>query len=144
MRFTALLVVLFTLSLARVASAQEKRGNQNLHLFYEEQAKADAKYEQSLSMKNEDDEKDFWKDQQRFEKDLRKVDREAYRIYMNGKKNAYVEHAEHCADFCHHSDLYYDQANYYYLYHEYHSPERSTTSRSGFQITSPRIGLGTS
>ena len=138
--FTTLLALIFSTAL----TAQEKE-TQHTELdrdsYYEQRAREDAEYEQALAMRNEEDEKDFWKDQERYEKDLRKRDKKAYRAYMKGKRDAYAEHAAHCDHYCHHSDHYHRQAQMYCTYHEYHYPRRSTVVQTGVRVATPRVGL---
>ena len=137
--------LLFTLLLATTVTVKAQENDQTDTMdkmsYYEQRAKQDAEFEQSLDVANEEDEKDIWKDQKKYEKDLRKRDKEAYRAYMKGKRDAYAEHADHCGQHCHHSAHYYHHAHFYYSYSNYHHPRRNVAIRSGVQIASPRIGV---
>ncbi|SFC06910.1 hypothetical protein SAMN04487891_105193 [Flagellimonas taeanensis] len=144
MKHTEFFIMLLALTFSTVMVAQEK-GTEAPELdrdsYYEQRAREDAEYEQALEMRNEEDEKDFWKDQDKYEKDLRKRDKKAYKAYMKGKRDAYAEHAAHCDNHCHHSDHYHRQAQIYYTYHEYHYPRSSTVVQSRVRVATPRVGL---
>lgn len=133
------MLLIFSTTLA----AQENDDSDTLdkESYYEQRAKKDAEFEQSLDLANEEDEKDIWKDQKKYEKDLRKRDKEAFRAYMKGKQDAYAAHAEVCGQHCHHSEHYYHHAQFYFTYADYDYPQRNVAMRSRVQIASPRIGL---
>lgn len=114
--------------------------------YYEQRAREDAQYEQSLAMENEAAESDFWNEQKSYEKELKKRDRKAYRAYMKGKRDAYAEHYEHCGHHCNHGRHYYSQATFYYHgYHGHHyyrqpySPGIHTRVRVGAPAV--RVGI---
>lgn len=133
-----LLAVTFT------AVAQEKEVTEKEKLsYYEQRAKEDAAYEQSTEVTIEEEE-EFWEGQKAYEKNLKKRDKKAYKAYMKGKRDAYVEHAAHCNSHCHHSDYYHSHTTYYYSYNNYRrAPRRSTVVRTnvGVRVPSVRIGL---
>jgi hypothetical protein len=87
--------------------------------FFMERAQQDAKYEQTLVTGNKEDELDIWKDQKRFEKDLKDWDWASYDAYMFAKKNAYLKHDEVCEDHCNHTDYYFEQITPYLMYQPY-------------------------
>ncbi|NDV17182.1 hypothetical protein GO009_14245 [Muricauda sp. TY007] len=132
MRITTLLTVLFALGLATVVSAQD-----NPVSFYEKLARKDAQLEQSSTFSSLEDEKDFWYDQVRYEKDLKTQDSKAYNIYMNTKRAAYSEHAESCRNQCTHSDYYYQQASFYFTYKSNQSLSKEAIGTI-VQVASPR------
>ncbi|MGM5470079.1 hypothetical protein ACS386_07350 [Flavobacteriaceae bacterium LMO-SS05] len=111
--------------------------------YYEQRAEEDAKYEQKFTADSKKDEQQFWEDQKNYEKDLKKRDRKAYRAYMNGKRDAYAEHYNHCDHSCHHSDYYYNHASFYYHRYYYYDryPNRNSTSTS-VRIGTPSVRLG--
>ncbi|AEM70674.1 hypothetical protein Murru_1634 [Allomuricauda ruestringensis DSM 13258] len=133
MRITTLLAVLFALGLATVVSAQD-----NTVSFYEKQARKDAQLEQSSTFSSLEDEKDFWYDQARYEKDLKTQDSKAYNIYMKAKRLAYSEHAESCKNQCIHSDYYYKQASFYFTYKDNQNLSKEAVGEI-VQVASPRI-----
>ncbi|MDF0717651.1 hypothetical protein PY092_15920 [Muricauda sp. 334s03] len=132
MRLKAQLAVLFTLALVATASAQD-----NLP-FYEELARKDAHREQSSIFSNLEDEKDFWYDQVRYEKELKKQQSTAYKVYMEAKRVAYSKHAEECNNSCTHSDYYYQQASFYFTYKNTEIFAQEATDGI-VQVASPRI-----
>lgn len=141
MKYKGVMTVMLALVVSASVSAQESNEKEQDQLsYYEQRAKEDAIYEQSLATNNEDDEKDFWKDQKQYEKDLRKRDKEAYKAYMKGKRDAYAEHEEHCDDHCHHSRQYYSHAHFYYTYYDYQYPRRTYVG-TGLRVSSPRVGI---
>ena len=133
MRLKTLFTVLFALGLAAMAFAQESE-----YSFYEAQARKDFHYEQSLVLVSNEDVEDYWKDQARFERDLKKHDGNAYNVYMNEKKTVYAEHAKSCGEQCRHGRDYYQHALLYFTYtdDQYLSKE---AIESVVQIASPRI-----
>ncbi|WP_108424019.1 hypothetical protein [Flagellimonas amoyensis] len=144
MKHIEFFIMILALTFSTAMAAQENgtpETEQDRDSYYEQRAKEDAEYEQGLAMRNEEDEKDFWKDQDKYEKDLRKRDKKAYKAYMKGKRDAYAEHAAHCDSQCHHSGHYHRQAQIYYTYHEYHYPRRSTVVQTGVRVATPRVGL---
>ncbi len=126
-------MIWFTLGLASTVLAQEGETS-----FYEEQARKDALNEQSAVFYNVEDEKDFWRDQVRYEKDLKTQDSKAYNNYMEAKRMAYSEHAEFCKNQCTHSDYYYQQASFYFTYKDNQNFSKEATGEI-VQVASPRI-----
>lgn len=112
--------------------------------YYEQRAKQDAEYEQSLVLEKEEDEADFWSDQKQYEKDLKARDKKAYKAYMKGKRDAYAEHEAHCGHHCGHSDYYHHHAHFYYSYHNtyYRNPSRRATLGTRVMLGSPSIRVG--
>ncbi|MCK0160931.1 hypothetical protein [Allomuricauda sp. F6463D] len=127
------IILLLTFGLATMSTAQE-----NQYSFYKAQAQSDAKYEQSFVVVSAEDEKDYWEDQERYERDLKNQNSEAYNVYMNEKRSAYTKHAQLCKDLCTHSDYFYQQASFYFMY-----KDNENNSKEAFgsivQVASPRI-----
>ncbi len=124
--------------------AQEAATEKEKRSYYEQRAREDAAYEQSLSLE-EEEASDFWEDQQRYEKELKKKDRMAYRAYMRGKKDAYAEHYRHCDHHCQHGRHYYYHATFYYQgYHQdyYYRPSRRSHIRTGVGVGIPSVRVG--
>lgn len=114
--------------------------------YYQKRAAEDAKYEQEFVAENKEEEDTFWDEQKEYEEDLKKRDRKAYRAYMQGKKDAYAEHYDHCNNHCHHSHGYYQHASFYYYgynnyYYERYPKQRSTIS-TGVRVNAPSVRLG--
>nr|WP_297786850.1 hypothetical protein [uncultured Allomuricauda sp.] len=133
MRLKVHITVWLTLGLAAMAWGQKGEVP-----FYEKQAWKDAHQEQSTTFSSLEDEKDFWQDQNRYEKDLKTKDNIAYNIYMTAKRKAYSEYAETCGNDCRHSDYYYEQASKYFTYKESENFSREAIGAS-VQVASPRI-----
>lgn len=151
MRIFKTLVFILTISFSFIMQAQKAEANNEASIdkksYYEKRAAEDAKYEQQFFAENKDEEEAFWEDQKAYETELKKKDRKAHRAYIQGKKDAYAEHYEHCNHHCHHSNYYYHHASfYYYRYDNYYyrrSPQRSTiNTRVNVRIPSVRLGLG--
>lgn len=134
-------VLLFS---SNILMAQEGTDKEERLSYYEQRAREDAQYEQSLALE-EDEAADFWKDQERYEKELKKKDRSAYKAYMKGKRDAYAEHYDHCDHHCHHGNHYYYHATFYYHgYHRdyyYRNPPRSSI-RTGIRVGTPSVRVG--
>jgi len=84
--------------------------------FYAAMAQKDALFEQSIPLDVEEDEMDFWRDQKKFEQDLKQNNYTAYKAYLQGKNEAYYFHEQHCDSSCNHGEYYYLQASFYYTY----------------------------
>jgi hypothetical protein len=84
--------------------------------FYIQMAEKDARYEHSLQLDLVEDEADFWKDQKNFELGLKQTNYNAYKAYIQGKKEAYSEHEIHCDGACDHGAYYFAQASFYALH----------------------------
>lgn len=133
MRLKVHITVFLALGLAAIASAQE-----NDLSFYENQAKKDAYKEQTAIFLNVDDEKDFWQDQVRYEKELKTKNRLAYQVYMTSKQEAYSKHAHSCNNQCTHSDYFYEKASIYFTYKDNENISKGAVG-SIVQVASPRI-----
>ena len=145
MKHLGIITAIFALGFSTSILAQEnekKNATDDKLSYYEQRAREDAVYEQSLTMQNEGDEEDFWKDQKRYEKDLKHRDKEAYKAYMKGKQDAYAEHEAHCDHHCHHSEHYHHQATFYYSYHRYDYPSRRAAIGTGVRVSAPSVKLG--
>ncbi|MFV9550166.1 hypothetical protein [Algibacter sp. PT7-4] len=114
--------------------------------YYEKRAAEDAKYEQQFKAESEKESKAFWNEQKAYEKDLKKKDRQAYKAYMKGKRDAYAEHYNHCNSHCHHEHSYYNHAAYYYYrydnYYYNRYPRRSTSINTNVRLNTPRVRVG--
>ena len=140
--------VLFTIAITYfgTVNSQEKKTEAKLETkttYYQKRAKEDAKFEQEYTAETKKEEKKFWKDQKAYEKELKRKDNEAYEAYMQGKRDAYAEHHNHCNDHCNHGRYYHNHVTFYY-YSEYRRAPRSkprtrTTIRVG--VPSVRVGL---
>ncbi len=85
---------------------------QNLE-FYRQMALNDAHMEEDLVFSSEEDEADYWKDQFRFEKELKEKEYSAYKNYIHYKRIAYLEHQSECDIAENHGNGYLAQANFY-------------------------------
>lgn len=124
------------LILSHLSSAQEEMPSPES--YYEARAREDAAYELALQ-EDAEDEADFWQSQEDYEKALKKRDKQAYRAYMRGKRDAYREHASHCGSHCHHGHHFEYRATYYYSDY-YRRPYHSRGI--GIQVGSPRVRIG--
>lgn len=145
-KITWMLVTLFSSVVVMGQDTKTSEGNkQDKASYYEMRAKEDAKYEQQFNGDTTTEEETFWKDQKNYEKELKRRDRAAYRAYMQGKRDAYAEHYDHCDHHCHHSDWYYQHATfYYYGYHDhyyYHRYPRSNGIQTSIKVGTPRVRL---
>lgn len=139
------ILTLFIFFSASCMFSQEaiKSNNDDKKEYYHKRAKEDAAFEQKYKPKSNAEERKFWKEQKQYEKDLKAKDKIAYEAYMQGKKDAYSEHYENCADHCHHSRYYHSRINFYY--HQSYYYNRSPSRRSSeirVNVRSPRISLG--
>ncbi len=144
MKRLALFTVVLLLSGCGFLWAQVTGPDQEKLSYYQQRAREDAKYEQSLAIGNDAEESDFWEEQESYEKDLKKRDRKAYRAYMKGKRDAYAEHYEHCGHHCNHGRHYYSHATFYYHgYGDYYYRRpygRGTHTR--VRVGTPAVRLG--
>ncbi|WP_411767660.1 hypothetical protein [Winogradskyella sp. A3E31] len=140
------LAIGYNVPLIAQESTSESEQTIDKKTYYEQRAKEDAKFEQQFKAESKDEEEQFWEDQKDYEKELKRRDRAAYRAYMQGKRDAYAEHYNHCNSHCHHNEYYYYHASYYhhgyrtYYYERY--PRRSTTISTGVRINTPRVKIG--
>jgi hypothetical protein len=145
MKQLTLYAYVFLLTGSGLLWAQETDPEQEKLSYYEQRAREDAGYEQSLAIETEAEESDFWEDQQAYEKELKKRDRKAYRAYMKGKRDAYAEHYEHCDHHCNHGSHYYSHATFYYhgyYGHHYYRRPYSTGVHTRVRIGAPSVRLG--
>ncbi len=82
-------------------------------LFFAEQARSDAQYEQKLNLQGPNEELDFWTDQRDFERLLYIENLPAYKTYIRAKRDEYSSHQSRCSMDCGHGDYYYLQASFY-------------------------------
>lgn len=125
---------------AKISTNQEKLS------YYEQRGAEDASYELKFKAKSKSDEESFWQEQEQYEKELKKDNRRAYRVYMQGKKDAYAEHHHHCDDHCYHSDSFYHHAGFYYYEYDQRNYQRSPSRTSvktqvGLRVPSVRLGV---
>ncbi len=97
--------------------AQEER-IMDVETFYALLAQKDAQYELSYSFTNDDDERDFWKDQKSFENELALKNKTAYQFYLKHKAKFYQNHTMDCASNCLHSELFINPASLYMKLHK--------------------------
>jgi hypothetical protein len=138
------IMLICLLLISGVQYAQEPASDQDQLSYYEQRAREDAAYEQSLELA-EEEETDFWEDQERYEKELKKRDKKAYKAYMKGKRDAYAEHYEKCGHHCHHGSHYYSHATFYYHGyhgHRYYRGPYRTRVHTGVRIATPRVRVG--
>ena len=145
------LIVLLIFSFASFGqedNSKTKKEDIDIATYYEQRAKQDAEFEQNFRAESKAEERKFWKQQKRYERELRRRDREAYHAYMQGKHDAYMEHHANCHANCYHGYYYRDHAHYYmygyygnhFYYHRY--PRNRSTIRTNVRVNSPRIRLG--
>lgn len=144
-RFEGILWItaLFAGLLPMTSIAQEEGPAEDRMSYYERRAGEDAAFEQSLQSDGEEGQEDFWKARKAYEKALKKRDKSAYRAYMQGKRDAYASHFEHCGHRCHHSRYYYYHAgNYYHGYRvSYHRYPRRSGNTVKVRVATPRVRL---
>lgn len=97
--------------------SQQTQGKEHSLSFFRERARQDAEREQSLRH-GYMDEVDYWKDQKNFEKAIKKLSYKVYQMYLQEKRDAYLEHGECCDQHCDHSSYYYRMAAFYSRYDE--------------------------
>ncbi|MFV8368047.1 hypothetical protein [Flavobacterium sp. LB2R40] len=119
---------------AKVTADNQNDTKQEFLSYYEQRAAEDAKYEQEFKAENSNEDKVFWEEQKQYEKKLKKNNRKAYRVYIQGKKESYSQHNNYC-DHDHHSDYYYRNARFYY--YDYNSRSNYETRSSGATISTP-------
>ncbi|WP_185782385.1 hypothetical protein [Croceivirga lutea] len=110
-------------------------------IYFQNRAKEDAAYEQSVKFKDTSDEEDFWKDQKGYEKDLKKKNKEAYLVYMKSKKEAYAKHSKHCSDACEHNKNFYSHTYSYQSYERTYYPRRLVMGAQ-LRVDTPKLSLG--
>jgi hypothetical protein len=136
-----LIVFAFTLNV----NAQEDTDTKQGTAYYQQRAAEDAKYEQEYQAKNDREDKAFWKEQKKYEKQLKKNNRRAYRAYIQGKNDAYAEHHQHC-NHDHHSDYYYSNTRFYYYQYDNRRNYNRSTNRpiinTPVRVNTPSVRLG--
>jgi len=138
-----LVITLLFASAISYGQNQEKDSIIGKEDYYKERAKEDAKFEQEFNSKSKSEDKSFWKDQRAYEKELKKKDEIAHKAYMQGKKDAYAAHNNHCDAHCNHGAYYKFHVSYYY--HHDQSYERRSYRRSNATtvvLKTPSIRLG--
>ena len=145
-------LILMIFSFVPNVNAQEARVNHDTKVetkhsvsYYQQRGLEDAQYEQKFEAKSKTEERTFWEEQKQYEKELKKNDRRAHRAYLQGKKEGYAAHHDHCDSHCHHSEYWYQHAGYYY--YEYREPRyenRSsrTTVNTQIGVSTPKVRLG--
>ena len=124
-----------------IVNSQEKKVEESKSSYYQKRAKEDAKFEQKFTAKTKKEERKFWKEQKEYEKELKRKDKEAYDAYMQGKKDAYAEHHNHCDHHCIHGRYYHHHATFYYRYEYRREPRYRSSSTIRVGLPSVRIGL---
>lgn len=130
---------------AKLKSETRINGSQDKMAYYESRGAEDARFELEFKAKSKAEEKAFWKEQQEYEKNLKKENKKAYRAYIASKQEAYTEHHHHCDDHCYHSDSFYHHAGYYYYGYEeynYHASPRSSSVHTQVRVNTPSVRLG--
>lgn len=146
-----LLPILF-FGFAMTISAQETTVTSEIHLkttedkmaYYEKRGAEDAHFELEFKAKSKDEEKIFWKEQEAYERNLKKQYRKEYHIYIASKKEVYATHHHHC-DEHYHSDYFYQHAGYYYYGYDqynYQPTSRSTSANMQIGVRVPSLSLG--
>src|SRR5690606_3473769 len=117
--------------------------------YYYELAYNDARYEQQYRARSAKDAKEFWKARKKYEKELMKRDRKAYKAYLKAKIQTYASHYDHCDSHCYHGDDYYSHASFYYngydnYYDRYPRGNRTTVrvSTPSVRISTPNLSIG--
>ncbi|MAY86522.1 hypothetical protein ACH3O9_06070 [Leeuwenhoekiella sp. A16] len=125
-------------------SYAQESGDDKKMAYYEQRAKQDAAFERSYKAESEAEEEAFWKEQHKYEENLKKEDEVAYKAYMRGKRDAYKEHKKHCDHHCHHSEHYYSEASFYYYSNNrsYYKPAPRSTIRTDVRINTPNVRIG--
>ncbi|MCH3881043.1 MULTISPECIES: hypothetical protein [Tenacibaculum] len=144
MRTFKINLLIITLCFFGTSYSQEKeveKNNESKLSYYEKRGKEDAEFEQKFTTETRSEEKKFWKDQKKYEKELKKKDTETYNAYMQGKKDAYREHQNHCDNHCNHGYYYHNHATFYY-HSEYRRQPRRSSVGTSVRIKSPKVRIG--
>ena len=147
------LLVLLFFSAVATATAQNVSGrtevkvsnNQDKMAYYKQRGSEDARFEMAFKAKTKAEDKAFWNEQKEYEKNLKRQNRKAYRVYIASKQEAYAEHHHRCDAHCYHSDSFYHHAGYYYYGYEptnYQSRPSSTTVNTQIGVRAPSVRLG--
>jgi hypothetical protein len=148
----ALLIITISSFLPNV-NAQEAKASHDAQVetkhsvsYYQERGAEDAQYELKFEAKTKSEEQVFWNEQKEYEKELKRNNRRAYRAYLQGKRDGYAAHYDHCDSHCHHSTYWYQHADYYYYgygqpRYENRSSRSSVDTQIGVSAPSVRLGL---
>lgn len=139
MKSFLLLLLSFTFLSSFGLKAQDL--SSDLSTYYQVRAKEDAAYEQSVKFKDNADEEDFWKDQKRYEKELKRRNKKAFVVYMNSKKDAYTTHSKNCSDACQHNENFHRHTFYYHSYEKAFYPRRLVMGAQ-LPVDTPRVSSG--
>jgi hypothetical protein len=147
--FALLFLAAMTTSQAQEASVQNKTNvdaHSNAITYYQQRGAEDAKFELAFKAKTKAEEKDFWKEQKAYEKELKERNKRAYHAYVAGKQDVYTAHYDHCDSHCHHSDSFYGYAGFYYYEYDQRNYQRrpnhtSVNTQIGVRTPSVRLGL---
>ena len=107
------MLLYFLLSLSYLGFGQGTATAERHLEFYRVMALNDARMEENLVFSTEEDETDYWKDQFRFEKELKEKEYSAYKNYIHYKRIAYLEHQSECEIAENHGKGYLAQAHFY-------------------------------
>jgi hypothetical protein len=152
MKTINILTILFIFGFFTTTQAQEVKANynskvksQNSLSYYQERGKEDAIFEQNFKASTKSEERAFWKEQEQYEKKLKKENRRGYRVYIQSKNDAYAAHYHNCSNHCHHSEYWYEHAGYYY--YEYREPRNEyrparAAVNTQIGISTPRVRVG--
>ncbi|WP_411029649.1 hypothetical protein [Spongiimicrobium sp. 3-5] len=113
---TARLLVIALGCLPFVLQAQGKAEHGDSFTYFTELAKSDAALEHSMRHLNASDEMDYWVDQKNFEKAIKKQSYSGYATYLEGKRDAYLQHKQECNKHGSHSTYYFQMAAFYVKY----------------------------
>jgi uncharacterized protein YxeA len=145
MKVTKLIVSIILLITASFSYAQEQENDSKIEkeAYYNKRAKEDARFEQEFNSKSKSEDKKFWKEQKAYEKELSKRDEIAHKAYMEGKRDAYAEHENHCDDHCNHGHYYrYHVSYYYHNNHSYKARSYRRSPQTRITVRTPSIRLG--
>jgi hypothetical protein len=130
---------------ARVRSEIRINSNQQNIAYYQQRGAEDARYELQFKANSKSDERAFWQEQKQFEKELKKDNKRAYRVYIQSKEEVYANHYHHCDNHCHHSDAFYQHAEFYYSEYDRRNYQRNPSTISvntQIGVRTPRVRLG--
>lgn len=138
-------LTIIAISTLSIVNAQEKKNEvskESKTSYYKKRATEDAKFEQQYTARNKKEEKKFWKEQKAYEKELEKKDKEAHEAYIQGKKDAYAEHHNHCNIHCSHGYYYHNHARFYYTYEYRRQQKPRNTVRTNVRVGLPSVRIG--
>lgn len=152
MKTTKIILIVLFFPFLTYLNAQEAKVSSNAQVtindnasYYQQRGMEDARYELQFKTKNKDEERAFWSEQKKYERNLKKENRIAYKVYIESKRNSYAAHYDHCNDHCYHSDYWYQHAGYYYS--DYRQPRYenrlpATRVNTQVRVGLPRVQLG--